>query len=62
VVTPLFNVTAGYQINPEWSVKGRVNNVFDKPYELVRTTTPQAQFVVGVQYQAVNITPKKGFG
>ena len=48
----LVNLSTGYQIDKEWSVRGRINNVFNKRYELVRDyNTPGANLFVGVQYQ-----------
>ena len=48
----LLNLNAGYRINQEWSVQGRINNVFDKQYELVRDyNTPGTNLFVGVHYQ-----------
>lgn len=56
----IFNLTAQYKINPDWTVQARVNNVFDKNYRLAldgnpETTgfaynTPGANLFVNVRY------------
>ncbi|MDP2784991.1 MAG: TonB-dependent receptor [Sulfurimicrobium sp.] len=48
----LVNVSAGYSLDKEWSLQARVNNLFDKQYELVRAYgTPGVNVFVGVRYQ-----------
>ena len=48
----LFNLTAGYALNREWSVRARWNNVFNRSYELVQNfNTPGSNVFVAVQYQ-----------
>lgn len=45
------NVFARYAIDRDWSLEGRVNNVFDKDYELIKDyNTPRANAFVGVRY------------
>jgi vitamin B12 transporter len=48
----LVNVSAGYALDKEWSLQARVNNLFDRQYELVRGYgTPGVNVFVGVRYQ-----------
>ena len=57
----VFNVTSQYKINPDWSVNARLNNLFDKKYNLAldgnpATTgfaynTPGANLFVNVRWQ-----------
>lgn len=48
----LANVSAVYAMGKEWSLQARVNNLFDKQYELVRAYgTPGVNVFVGVRYQ-----------
>lgn len=48
----LFNFTAGYALNREWSVRARWNNVFNREYELAQNfNTPGSNVFVAVQYQ-----------
>lgn len=56
----IFNLTAQYKINPEWSIQARANNVSDKNYRLAldgnpETTgfaynTPGANLFINVRY------------
>ncbi|MEW6165844.1 MAG: TonB-dependent receptor [Pseudomonadota bacterium] len=47
----LVNLHASHALTPEWSVFGRVNNLFDKRYELVADFgTPGANLFVGLRY------------
>lgn len=47
----LLNLTASYQVAPDWSVFARLNNVADKKYELARTyNTAGREVFVGVRY------------
>lgn len=56
----IFNLTAQYKINPDWSIQARANNVFDKNYRLAldgnpATTgfaynTPGANLFINVRY------------
>lgn len=54
----LVNVDANVQLNRDWSLQGRINNLFDRDYVLVRTTfaptsdyvTPGRFLFVGVRY------------
>jgi len=46
------NLTADYQFNPSWKLQGRVNNVFDKDYELSQNyNTPGTNLFVGLRWQ-----------
>lgn len=36
----IFNLTAGYQVNPDWKLQARLNNVFDKEYALAYEGNP----------------------
>lgn len=48
----LFNLTAGYALNREWSVRARWNNVFNREYELAQNfNTPGSNLFVSLQYQ-----------
>ena len=48
----LFNLTATYALDREWSVRARWNNVFDREYELAQNfNTPGSNVFVAVQYQ-----------
>ena len=48
----LVNLTAGYAISKDWSVNGRLNNIFDRQYELVQFyNTPRSNFFVWLAYQ-----------
>jgi vitamin B12 transporter len=54
----LVNLDTNVQLNKEWSLQGRINNLFDRDYVLVRTTfAPTSEYVtpgrflfVGVRY------------
>jgi vitamin B12 transporter len=47
----LVNLYATYQVNPDWSVLARWNNIAGKDYELARFyATPGSKFFVGVRY------------
>jgi len=47
----LVNLTAGYAVTKELSLHGRINNLFDKHYELVRDyNTPGANIFVSLEY------------
>lgn len=55
----LLNLTASYQLNPEWKVEGRANNLLDKDYVLAFTgnsdtanpyNTAGSNFFVGLRY------------
>lgn len=46
------NLTADYQINTSWKLQGRVNNVFDKDYELSQNyNAPGTNLFVGLRWQ-----------
>ncbi|MDD5241098.1 MAG: TonB-dependent receptor [Sulfuricella sp.] len=46
------NLTARYALSKTVSLKGRINNLFDKQYELVKdNNTPGANLFVGLEYQ-----------
>ncbi|HMH18018.1 MAG TPA: TonB-dependent receptor [Burkholderiales bacterium] len=48
----LVNLTASYALDPEWSVRARWNNVFNRDYELARNfNTPGSNVFVALQYQ-----------
>lgn len=48
----LLNISADYVLDKEWSLLTRVNNLFDKQYELARGYgTPEVNVFVGVRYQ-----------
>lgn len=48
----LLDLTAGWALNREWSVRARWNNVFDREYELAQNfNTPGSNVFVAVQYQ-----------
>ncbi len=48
----LTNVFADYAMNKDWSVFGRVNNVFDRDYESVKDyNAPGVDAFIGVRYQ-----------
>ena len=48
----LVNLTAGYAVSKDWSVNGRLNNVFDRQYELAQFyNTPRSNFFVWLAYQ-----------
>jgi vitamin B12 transporter len=50
----LANLFAAYRLTPSWSLLARVNNVFDKEYELVRTfATPRRNAFVALRYEAL---------
>jgi len=47
----IVNVDAKLRLTPEWSVFGRLNNLFDQDYELVKGfNTAGANLFVGVRY------------
>ncbi len=55
----LLNLTANYQLNPEWKLEGRANNLLDKDYALAFTSngpagvpfnTAGSNFFVGLRY------------
>ncbi len=47
----LLNIDGRYGIDRDWSLVGRVNNLFDKKYELLQDyNTPGANLFVGVRY------------
>ncbi len=55
----LLNLTANYQLNPEWKLEGRANNLLDKDYALAYTSnglagvpfnTAGSNFFVGLRY------------
>ncbi|PWB58533.1 MAG: TonB-dependent receptor [Nitrosomonadales bacterium] len=48
----LLNISAGYALDKDWSLLARVNNLFDKQYELARGYgTPEVNVFAGVRYQ-----------
>ncbi|MDD5403520.1 MAG: TonB-dependent receptor [Sulfuricella sp.] len=48
----LVNVSAGYALDKEWSLQARVNNLFDRQYELAQGYgTPGVNVFMGVRYQ-----------
>ncbi|MEW5943827.1 MAG: TonB-dependent receptor [Pseudomonadota bacterium] len=48
----IVNLTAGYALTKELTLRGRINNIFDKHYELVRDfNTPGANLFVSLHYQ-----------
>lgn len=48
----LVNVSAGYALDKEWSFQARVNNLFDRQYELAQGySTPGVNVFVGMRYQ-----------
>lgn len=48
----LVNLTVSRSLGGDWSMQGRVNNLFDKQYELAQGYgTPGINLFVGVQYQ-----------
>jgi vitamin B12 transporter len=48
----LFNISADYAVDKKWSILTRVNNLFDKHYELARGYgTPEVNAFIGVRYQ-----------
>lgn len=48
----LLNFSAGHALNKEWSLQARMNNLFDKQYELARGySTPGVNVFVGLSYQ-----------
>lgn len=48
----LFNLTASRALDKDWSLQARVNNLFDKSYELAQGYgTPGVNVFVGVRYQ-----------
>ena len=48
----LTNVFANYSLNKDWSVFGRVNNVFDRDYESKKDyNAPGVDALIGVRYQ-----------
>ena len=48
----LTNLSASYRIDKEWSLFARVNNVFDKQYELVNDYgTAGVNALIGLRYQ-----------
>ncbi|MDP2878136.1 MAG: TonB-dependent receptor [Sulfuricella sp.] len=50
----LFNLTASRALDKDWSLQARVNNLFDKSYELAQGYgTPGVNIFVGVRYQPV---------
>jgi vitamin B12 transporter len=47
------NLYASYAVNKEWTVRGRVNNLFDKVYTLATGfNTPGTNLFVGLEYSA----------
>lgn len=47
----LFNAYVRKSISKEWGLEGRINNVFNKQYELVKNfNTPGTNFFVGLRY------------
>ncbi|GBG13822.1 vitamin B12 transporter [Novimethylophilus kurashikiensis] len=53
----LVNFTGKYELSPEWSLEGRINNVFDKYYTLATFygtpySTPGANLFVGLRWQS----------
>jgi len=49
----LTNLSASYRIDRDWSLFSRVNNLFDKKYELVSDyATAGVNFLVGLRYQS----------
>lgn len=49
----LVNLFTSYAVNKEWTVRGRVNNLFDKDYTLATGfNTPGTNFFVGLEYSA----------
>lgn len=47
----IVNLFARYAIDRAWSLEGRINNLFDKKYELIKDyNTPGANVFVGVRY------------
>lgn len=47
----LVNVSANYQINDQWQVQVKANNIFDEEYENVfNYNTPDAQYFVEISY------------
>lgn len=50
----LLNLTASHALDNDWSLQARVNNLFDKSYELAQGYgTPGVNVFVGVRYQPV---------
>ena len=48
----LVNLTAGYAVSKDWSINGRLNNIFDRQYELAQFyNTPRSNFFVWLAYQ-----------
>jgi len=48
----LVNLTASYALDPEWSVKARWSNAFNREYELAQNfNTPGSNVFVALQYQ-----------
>lgn len=53
----LFNMTAQYKVNRDWTVQARANNIFDKNYYLVidgngfAYNTPGANLFVNIRYE-----------
>ena len=48
----LLNLTASRNLDKDWSLQARLNNVFDKSYELAQGYgTPGVNMFVGVRYQ-----------
>jgi vitamin B12 transporter len=48
----LFNLTASRPLGGDWSVLGRINNLFDKQYELVQGyNTPGINLFISLRYQ-----------
>ena len=48
----LANVSAAYAWNKEWSLQARINNLFDREYELARGYGTQGvNAFLGVRYQ-----------
>lgn len=53
----LFNMTAQYKVNRDWSVQARANNIFDKNYHLAidgngfAYNTPGANLFVNIRYE-----------
>lgn len=53
----LLNLTTSYQINPDWRLEARANNVLDKNYVLavdgnnINYNTPSANLFINIRYQ-----------
>lgn len=52
----LVNLDANVQLNKDWSLQGRINNLFDRDYVLVRTTfAPTSDYVVPGRFLFVGV-------